>query len=195
MDQLARRHPLPDPIPVRPTRDEYRRWAEGQRGRYERVRGEVVPMNAERLGHAMVKARVWQALDRAIKEAGLQAQALGDGITVEVGDDTDYEPDALVNLGPLPDLESIVAPNPVIVVEVASPGTRSVDTGRKLADYFKVRSVQHYLMVFHRTREVIHHARTGEGRTAAQLLTAGPLRLDPPGLAVTVDDFFVDLPD
>ena len=51
-------------------------------------------------------------------------------MTVEV--DTDYEPDAVVNCGPpIPD-DAVAATNPVIVVEVLSPGTRGIDTGAKL---------------------------------------------------------------
>lgn len=100
MDQTPLRRPETEPVPHSPTREEYRRWAERQRGRYERVWGEVVAMNAERIGHVRVKTRVWQALDRATRGAGLECEALGDGVTVEIGDDTDYEPDAVVNCGP-----------------------------------------------------------------------------------------------
>ncbi len=59
------------------------------------------------------------------------------GATVEAGD-SDYEPDALVNGGtPMAD-DATVVPNPVIVVEVLSPGNTGTDTGGKLADYFLV---------------------------------------------------------
>lgn len=187
------RQPAAEPMPRNPTREEYRRWAERQRGRYERVWGEVIAMNAERAGHVQVKMRVWHALDRAVREAGLECQAFGDGMTVEIGDHTDYGPDALVNCGPRMNSEAVAAPNPVVVVEVASPGTQSVDTGAKLADYFRVPSIQHYLIVSSRRREVIHHTRCGEGRTEARVVASGPLRLDPPGLTLTVEDFFVDL--
>jgi Uma2 family endonuclease len=42
--------------------------------------------------------------------------------------------------------DAVAAPNPVIIVEVLSPGTTSTDTGGKLADYFCVPSVAHYLI-------------------------------------------------
>jgi Uma2 family endonuclease len=59
--------------------------------------------------------------------AGVACQAIPDGATVETGD-SDYEPDALVNGGePMAD-DAIAAPNPVIIVEVLSPG--SSRTGR-----------------------------------------------------------------
>ena len=198
MDQTPIRHPrsAADPPQGNVTREEFRRWVERQpRGRYERVWGRIVPMmSPERIGHVRVKMRVWQALDAAVRSAGIEAEALGDGVAVEIGDDTDYEPDAVVNAGPRVASNALVAPNPVIVVEVASPSTQAVDAGEKLADYFRISSVQHYLIVRTHPREVIHHRRVDAGRTEAQVLASGPLRLDPPGLTVQVEDFFADLP-
>src|SRR5580698_4554847 len=85
-------------MPQRLSRDEFRRWAEGQSGRYERLDGEPVAMAPEKAQHVRLKSRIWAVLDRAISAAGLDCEALGDGITVEVDDDTDYDPDALVKL-------------------------------------------------------------------------------------------------
>ena len=44
-------------------------------------------------------------------------------------------PDALVNCGESVAREAMVAPNPIIVVEVLSPTTRSLDKTIKLADF------------------------------------------------------------
>ena len=142
------------------SRDEFLVWAEAQpRGRFERVEGEVVAMAPERWAHARLKAYIWQALNREIKRSGLPCQAAPGGMTVQIDDETDYEPDALVNCGPaIPD-DAIAAPNPIVIVEVLSPSTASVDTGAKLADYFRLASVQHYLLVRPFRREVIHHRR------------------------------------
>jgi len=41
----------------------------------------------------------------------------------------------------------------VVVVEVLSPATQSVDFADKLADYFRVPSIQHYLIVRARRHE------------------------------------------
>jgi Uma2 family endonuclease len=115
------------------SRREFLEWAEAQpRGRFERVEGELIAMAPEQRVHARLKARIWRALDREITQAGLPCEAAPDGMTVEIDDDTDYEPDALVNCGPIPD-DPIGAPNPVVIVEVLSPGPASVDTGAKLA--------------------------------------------------------------
>ena len=184
------RHTVPK-APLILSRDEYRRWAETQPGgRYELVRGEVVAMAPERAAHVLVKARVWQALDRAIRAAGLPCEALADGATVEVGDDTDYQPDALVTCGARMADDAIAAPNPVVVVEVLSPSTQSVDTGAKLADYFGVTSILHYLIVRADRPAVVYHRRRKDGAIETQLLGAGRITLDPLGISILIEDFY-----
>ncbi len=70
-----------------------------------------------------MKARVWAALDRAVTAAGIDCEALGDGVTIEIDEDTDYEPDAVVNRGPPASPDAIAAARPVVIVEVPSLGT------------------------------------------------------------------------
>jgi Uma2 family endonuclease len=175
------------------SREEFRAWVMRQpRGRYERVDGRVVAMSPERIGHALVKGRVWRALDRALLEAGAACVAIPDGATVEIDERTEYEPDVVVTCGETLDLEAVAAPWPVVVVEVTSPSTRAVDAGDKLADYFRVPSVQHYLVVSARRRQVVHHARRGEG-IETRTVTAGSIALDPPGVSVALGEFYVGL--
>jgi Uma2 family endonuclease len=171
------------------TRQEFRRWCEAQpRGRYERVDGRIVAMAPERGAHLRVKGAIYRALDRAVGIAGVPCQALPDGATVETGD-SDYEPDALVNCGePMAD-DAVAAPNPVIVVEVLSPGTASTDTGGKLADYFRVPSVAHYLIVHPTRRTVVHHRRTDAG-IDTRIVVNGPIAMDPAGIVITAEDIY-----
>lgn len=174
------------------TRAAYRAWAEQQpRGRFELVDGEVVTMAAERVGHMRVKARVWRALQDAVAASGLPCEAFPDGATVEVGEDTDFEPDATVCCGAPSDPDTVAPPNPVIVVEVLSPGSRSVDTTKKFAGYFRVPSIAHYLVVDLAQPVVVHHRRDpATGEIASRILTGGAVLLDPPGFSVAIDDFY-----
>jgi Uma2 family endonuclease len=169
------------------TRDEYRAWAAAQpRGRYERVDGRIVAMAPERGAHLRIKGAVYRALDRAITEAGLPCQALPDGATVETGD-SDYEPDALVNCGaPMAD-DAITAPNPVIVVELLSPGTAGTDTGGKLAGHFQVPSIAHHF-IFHPTHRVVTHHRRGATGIETRIIFEGAITLAPTGLTISLDD-------
>ena len=77
-----------------------------------------------------------------------------------------------------------VANRPVIVVEVP-PTTRSVDSTDKLADYFRVPSVQHYLVLRSVRREVVHHQRTDEG-IITRIINLGTIHLDPPGFSIDI---------
>ena len=172
-------------------REAYRAWSVAQpAGRYEWVHGNVVAMAPERLIHTRLKATVWLALHQAVQRAGVQCEALADGATVEIGDDTDYEPDAVVNCGERGGTDALAVPSPVIVVEVLSPSTGYRDLGTKLADYFRVPSVQHYLIVFSDCVRVIHHRRGQGGQLLTTLHSKGTIKLNPPGLQFGVEDVY-----
>ena len=176
------------------TRSEYRDWLDRAMDdrRFERVDGEPVAMSPEQVGHALRKARIWAQLDAAIRSGKVPCQALPDGVTVEVGEDIDYEPDVLVNCGDRLPHDAVAAPNPVIVVEVLSPRTRAVDTGRKLMDYFRLPSVRHYLVVRADKPVVTHHRRQDDGTILTRILQGGRLDLDPPGLTLDIEALYLD---
>ena len=177
-------------LPIIANRADYRRWVEAQpRGRFERIAGEIVAMAPERIAHVRVKTRVWRALDDAIQEAGVACEALADGVTIEVGEDTDYEPDAVVVCDPRAEGSAMAVANPVIVVEVLSPSTQSVDTGAKLTDYVSISSVVHYLVVRADRQVIVHHRRHGDG-TIQTSLAQGDIDLDPPGIVIAVADVY-----
>jgi Uma2 family endonuclease len=67
---------------------------------------------------------------------------------------------------------------------VLSPTTGHHDTSAKLIGYFKLPSVAHYLVLDPENRSVTHYTRAG----TPNLLTSGALRLDPPGLDLTVEN-------
>ena len=170
------------------TVDEYLAWAEGRPGRYQLYAGIVYAMAPERASHAAAKFAIQTALLAGIKRAKLNCHMLPDGMTVRVDRHTAHEPDALVYCGPQVPGDRLEIPNPVIVVEVLSPSTRHVDASLKLAGYFSVASVQHYVMVNTEESLVVHHAR-GEGDTiTTKLVREGRLHLEPPGIEIALDE-------
>ena len=170
--------------------DEFVAWALDRPGRYELEAGRVVAMAPERTRHAETKFRVQSALADAIRDAGLPCRMLPDGMTVRIADDRAYEPDALVYRGPRLPGDAVEVPAPVLVVEVLSPGTANRDASAKLAGYFTVPSIAHYLIVDPESRVVVHHAR-GEGDLiATRIASAGALHLAPPGLALDITNLF-----
>jgi Uma2 family endonuclease len=173
----------------RMTVDEFIPWAMAQaRGRYELHNGEVVVMSPERARHLRGKAAAYTALAAALERAGLDCEAMPDGGTVRIDERTAFEPDALVYCGPRLRGDDVEIPNPVIVVEVVSPATRSVDAGMKVSGYFSLPSVQHYFIVDPEKRVLVHYVRGGDGQIVSASLTEGTLWLDPPGIEIAVSD-------
>jgi len=170
--------------------EEFLAWVEPQpRGRFELLEGRVFAMAPERAAHFRTKLKAVNLLAKAIDLARLPCEALPDGATVRVAADTAFEPDATVNCGRAMTADEMEAPNPVVVLEVVSPGSRGIDTGRKLAGYFRVPSIHHYLLLMTDQRAIVHHARAAEG-IATRIIHAGPVTLAPPGITIQVEDLF-----
>lgn len=172
----------------RMTVDEFLAWAEGQEGRWELFRGVPYLVAPERTRHGEVKYAVQTALLQAIRNAGLPCHMLPNGATVRVAEDTAHEPDALVYCGPKLPGEAIEVPNPIIVVEVSSPSTRKIDATLKLAGYFGLASVEHFLIVNPNGPPVVHHQRQPDGTILTRLVGEGTFKLDPPGIEIAVSE-------
>jgi Uma2 family endonuclease len=174
------------------TVEEYLAWADAQteRQRSELINGQIVARAPERIKHAKVKLAVAMALKAGVVRSGLACHVLADGPTVRIDDHTAYEPDALVYCGQELPGDSLVVPNPVIIVEVLSPTTSHTDTSAKLIGYFKLPSVHHYLIIDPDACGVAHHSRGANGTVSGHTLTSGTIRLDPPGLSIDVSEIF-----
>jgi Uma2 family endonuclease len=147
-------------------------------------------MSPERARHGEVKFNVQAALLAGIRRAGLPCHMLPDGMTVRIDDSTAHEPDALVYCGlKLPD-SALEVPNPIIVVEVLSPSTRRIDASLKLAGYFRVPSVAHYLIVDPDEPLIIHHARSNNNTILTSIVREGAITLDPPRLDLALVDVY-----
>jgi Uma2 family endonuclease len=171
--------------------DEFISWALQQpTGRFELSNGLVVAMAPERASHNQAKLNAAIALRGGLAARGLPCRVMTDGMAVRIDDRTVYEPDALVRCGhPLPG-DAIEVTDPMVVVEVVSPSSRGVDRGVKLAGYFSLPSVRHYLIVDVDKRVVIHHRRHEERGITAEILSDGPLTLDPPGFEIDIREIF-----
>ena len=176
----------------RMTVDEFLAWLEERPGRYELDRGEVYPMSPETLGHAERKVAVYNALRAAIRARGLSLHAVPDGGTVRIDETTAYEPDAVVYYGEKLPASAVEVPDPLIVVEVLSPSTRQLDASIKLAAYFRLQSVLHYLIVDPTEPMIVHHCRGSGSTIITRVLTEGVVVLAPPGLELALDDIYSD---
>jgi len=124
---------------------------------------------------------------RRANKAGLTScEAFADG------ENSDYEPDALLRCGPPVPGDSTEISDPLVLVEVLSPDSGTRDRAIKPGAYFKLPSVQHYLIVSPEEQRIVRHSRTPNDQVATQVFVAGEIELDPPGIMVTVEEFYVD---
>lgn len=178
------------------TVDEFLAWYEAlpkEAGRFELWDGCIVEkhggagsMNAERVAHARMKARLARTLEDALGRSGLQGEVLLDGLQVRLQGRRNAEPDVILYLGPPVAGDALIIEEPVIVCEVLSPTTAKHDMSTKLDGYFTLPSVQHYIIGDPDKPLLIVHSR-GTGDTLTTRVIADPairLLLDPPGLAV-----------
>ncbi len=179
-------------LPTRMTVDEFLAGARARKkAATELFEGRVIMQQPQSWGHAELCVRIYNALAAAIGHSGVPFYAAPVGMTVRIVEKTAFEPDALVAPLPKPQRLDLEISNPVLVVEVVSRSTAKRDRTDKLAGYFKVPSIQHYLIFDPEKREVIWHHRTAAGTLQPPAtLREGLLALDPPGIELSVADIF-----
>jgi Uma2 family endonuclease len=180
-----------EPTVKRMTVPEFLAWAETRdQGRYELINGRLWAMAPERSDHVQAKRRAANVLKAAIARAGVNCEAFVDGLAVVVDEETSYIPDALVNCGKPVARDSLVVPDPIIVVEVVSPSARSLDKTTKLADYFPVAGLTHYLVLDLGRRHVVHYWKRPDGIVTVAIARDGDIMLAPPDISMAVSDLF-----
>jgi Uma2 family endonuclease len=193
------------------TAEEFLVWAEAQpreAGRFELWDGEVImtcgpadgppELQSERSQHWEAKGIVFAAFRDAIKRAQLPCHAVIDGASVSMPSlnqtsakkDKVVVPDVLVYCGPKVPRNELIVPNPMIVVEVLSPGTSNFVVTGKLEGYFKHPTIQHYLIVNADKPLVVHHQRGTDDAWITRIVRSGRILLDPPGLEVDLSELF-----
>ena len=181
----------------RMTVDEFLKWSEMAEGRWELIDGVPVRKHdpakgqSERAGHADAKFNMAIRLREAVEKAGAACHVLPDGMRVRISESKCYEPDALLYCGERLDKKALEVPQPLIIVEVLSPGTRYRDLSEKLADYFTLPSLRHYLVLDPDQERIWHYGRKNEAEDIIVTLVTEPsLLLDPPGIDVRLEDIF-----
>ncbi len=52
--------------------------------------------------------------------------------------------------------------------------------------------MQHYLIVWPDEQRIVRHSRMPTGAVATQVFVSGEITLDPPGISMTVQEFYAD---
>jgi Uma2 family endonuclease len=177
------------------TAEEFMAWYDTQPEgrRYELLGGIVYEMQGERVRHNEVKQRVSGSFRSQIADRKLRCQNFADGMAVRVDAETVFEPDAMVRCGSRVPGDATLIQDPLIVVEILSPTTQHVDVFRKFNRYFNNPSLVHYLIINSIDANAVHHRRNEQGRIESSSHAGGVIEFDPPGLALDLDQLFLDL--
>jgi Uma2 family endonuclease len=131
--------------------------------RHEYVAGEVYAMTGGSQRHNRIALNIASRLLAAL--SGRPCQVFMSDVKLHVARDTAYYyPDVMVTCGApaTAATEAVVVTDPVVVVEVLSPGTEAIDRREKLAAYRSLPSVMEYVLVSQERMMVEIYRRQGE---------------------------------
>ncbi|SFI97736.1 Uma2 family endonuclease [Methylobacterium brachiatum] len=172
----------------------FRRWAEDRpdEERWELLDGEPVLMSPPRERHQRIVMNLAGRLDALAEPRGCRAMP-GLGIVSAEQDDFVPIPDVVVRCGPpLPDG---YAEDPLLVAEVLSPSTMSLDRGRKIDFYRTVPSLRVLLIVYSDELRVEVWRRGASDWTVQALGPGGSVALPELDGTVPVSDIYRGLAD
>ena len=139
------------------TLQEFLDWESQQEFKYEYDGTGPVAMTGVSLEHALIQANIIRALGNRLN--GGPCKAVGSDLKISVAGRIRY-PDVFVFCSPLA-RGTLVVEDPVVVFEIASPGTASTDAIHKNAEYRDTLSIQRYVMLAQDRRRATVFSRTG----------------------------------
>ena len=140
---------------------EFLAWEAEQEGRNEFHRGEVFAMVGGRRGHARIIANLVRHLGNHLD--GSPCQVFGEGMKVQIGDDTVVYPDLFVTCARSFRFDEQVVTEASLVIEVLSPTTQGYDRSAKFAFYRRMPSLREYVLIDPDTRRCEVFRRGGDG--------------------------------
>ncbi|HJU20277.1 MAG TPA: Uma2 family endonuclease [Stellaceae bacterium] len=125
---------------------EFLHWEDGTDTRYELLAGEPVAMAPPAVAHGVLALRLGARIDAALRSRPpcfAQSEA---GIVRPDRNDTCYVADLAVTCTPLQPGQSLIT-DPLLIVEILSPGTVAHDRHTKVPDYRRIDSVAEILLI------------------------------------------------
>jgi Uma2 family endonuclease len=131
--------------------------------RHEYMAGEVYAIAGGSLRHNRIAGNTYVALSLGLR--GTPCQAFVSDVKLHVAhDNAYYYPDVMAacnEASPLVGEEQIVA-SPLLVIEVLSPSTETIDRREKLAAYRRLPSVMEYVLISQDRQQVEIYRRQGD---------------------------------
>jgi len=181
----------------RMTLAEFLRWEDGTDTRYELLAGFPVAMAPPAVAHGILALRLGSRIDAALRSRSPCFGQSEAGIARPDRNDTCYVADLAVTCTP-PERGQQLLQDPVLIVEVLSPGTAMYDRQTKVSDYRRIPSVQEILLID--SASIFAEVLRREGDRWITEIVRGPqatLSLATIGLTATMSDLYegIDLAD
>ncbi|MEM6284392.1 MAG: Uma2 family endonuclease [Chloroflexota bacterium] len=139
--------PLHNELPPM-TEAAYLAFADAQEFKYEYRNGEIIAMTGGSVRHGVITMNMGTHLNNLLGER--DCSVTSPDVRVHIAAKRAYRyPDITLFCGEPEYLEgrTDTITNPVLLVEVLSPGTAHIDYGEKLAEYTRIESLQAYVLI------------------------------------------------
>jgi Uma2 family endonuclease len=181
----------------RMTLAEFLRWEDGTDTRYELLAGVPVAMAPPAVAHGIIAARLCARIEAALQSRRPCVAQVEAGIARPDRDDTCYVADLAVTCTPPRRGDQLIS-DPLLIVEILSPGTVSHDRQTKVADYRRIPSVEEILLID--SASIFAEVLRREGGRWITEIVGGPqaiLSLASIGLTAAMSELYegIDLPD
>jgi Uma2 family endonuclease len=178
------------PANLRMALAEFLDWDDGTDTRYELIDGRVLAMAPPNPRHSAMTGRLARLVGNALKPpCDVFVEA---GIVTPSRADTYLQADLAVSCRPLDQQDRDVA-EPILIVEVESPGTVRHDRGVKVDRYRELPSVQEILLVASAERRVQLWRRQGARWSVEDVIGDATLRLESCAVEIPLAELYAGL--
>ncbi len=168
------------------TPEEYFALEESSEVRHEYFNGEVFAMVGASIAHNLVKGNLVAALRPGARQGG--CRVFDENVRLAVQENFYYNyPDVMVSCDPADSRDPYLIRQPVLIAEILSPSTAEYDRTEKFAQYQKLPSLRHYLLVSQTAWVVEWFRRDAAGQWIYTLLHE-------PGSVLEIPDLGLRLP-
>ncbi len=166
--------------------EEFLAWEEQQELRWEYDGSQAVAMVGGTQAHAIIQGNVIAALN--IRLRATPCRAVGSDLKVQTSRAVRY-PDAFVFCNPGPGSTTVIS-DPVVIFEIISPSTGSVDRITKNREYAGIPSVRRYVMLEQEEVAATMFERNGDDWIGRILGADAMLHMPEIGIEVPLAEFY-----
>ncbi|AWM34478.1 Uma2 family endonuclease [Hymenobacter nivis] len=182
-----------EPQTRRYTPEEYMALEEKSEVRHEYFDGEIFAMAGASAPHNLIKGNMIAALRPGVRQRG--CRVFDENMRLAVQERKYYTyPDIMVSCDPDDRRDPYLIRQPMLIVEVLSPSTAEYDRTEKFAQYQKLTSLRHYLLVSQTAWVVEWFRRDDAGQWIYTLLSelADVLEIPDLGLRLPLAELYDD---